>query len=73
MIKLALKSLENILKTGKQLSKKTGGRNYYAALLEECNCLEKIEGFLYHKNNDIYLMALGINEYFVNLDSQELL
>lgn len=73
IIKLAMESLENILMMGKKLSKQTRGSNQYAALLEECNGLEKIEILMNHENNDIYLMALGINEYFANLDSQELL
>jgi len=73
IIKLALKSLENILDIGKQISKKTGRSNQYAALLEECYGLEKIEYLQYHENNDIYLMALGINEHFVNSDAQKLL
>ncbi|XP_041971320.1 importin subunit alpha-7 [Aricia agestis] len=66
-VQVALNGLDNILKAGQQ----TPGVNPYAALIEECFGLDKIEFLQSHENVDIYQKSFEIIENFFSLESED--
>lgn len=70
IILVALEGLENILKVGEKDSKETGV-NQFAARIESCHGLDKIELLQNHQNNEIYEKAVSILEtYFAAEEDQ---
>jgi len=72
IVLVALEGLENILKVGEKDSKETGV-NQFAARIEACQGLDKIEHLQNHQNNEIYEKAVSILEmYFAAEEDQNI-
>lgn len=73
MIQVAMNGLENILKAGQVQTAQPGfedSNNKYAAIVEECGGLDKIEYLQSHENPEIYQRAYNlIEKYFGNEDT----
>lgn len=68
---MAINGLEHILKVGDADAKSTGGPNPYAAIVEECGGLDKIEFLQQHENVEIYLKAFEIIERYFGTDDAD--
>ncbi|CAG0902202.1 unnamed protein product [Cyprideis torosa] len=70
---VALTAIERILRAGQnQVKRNGGGENRYAAIVEECSGLDKIEFLQSHENNEVYQKAFGIvNKYFSSPEGDE--
>ncbi len=55
IIKVALEAVDNILRTGKDMAEKMArSDNPWAAMVEECGGLDKLETLQQHESEDIY-------------------
>jgi hypothetical protein len=54
IVKVALEAVENLLKVGKKDAERSGQKNAYAGLVEECGGLDKLEALQEHEAEDIY-------------------
>jgi importin subunit alpha-1 len=70
IILVALEGLENILKVGEKEAKDTG-INEYAALVEECSGIDKLEQLQNHQHNEIYEKAVNILELYFAAEEEE--
>jgi HEAT repeat protein len=70
IILVALEGLENILKVGEKEAKDTG-INDYAALVEECRGIDKLEQLQNHQHNEIYEKAVNILELYFAAEEEE--
>jgi len=70
IILVALEGLENILKVGEKEAKDTG-INEYAALVEECRGIDKLEQLQNHQHNEIYEKAVNILELYFAAEEEE--
>ncbi|XP_017488896.1 PREDICTED: importin subunit alpha-7-like [Rhagoletis zephyria] len=72
MIMVALNGLENILRTGDQISKTTGStENPYAIIVEQCGGVDKIEFLQSHDNVEIYQKVYDIIEKYFGTDEDD--
>jgi hypothetical protein len=67
MIKVALDTLENMLKHAQEDS----GENKWADLVEECGGLDTIENLQEHANDEIYQKSLSLLEIYFGDDEGE--
>ncbi|XP_022722913.1 importin subunit alpha-4-like isoform X2 [Durio zibethinus] len=65
IVTVCLEGLDNILKIG-EADKESGKSvvNIYTEIIEECDCLNKIENLQSHDNNEIYEKAVKILERY---------
>lgn len=71
IVTIALEGLENILKTGDEESRATGGSNQMAVFVSEAEGLSKIEELQQHSNNDIYEKCIKILETYFGVEEEE--
>jgi len=71
IIQVAINGLEHILRIGDADAKSSGGVNPFAAIVEECGGLDKIEFLQQHENVEIYLKAFEIIERYFGGDDNE--
>jgi len=71
IIQVAINGLEHILKVGDADAKACGGTNAFAAIVEECGGLDKIEFLQQHENVEIYLKAFEIIERYFGTENDD--
>lgn len=72
VIQVALNGLDNILRVGDAIAKSSGKTvNPYAAILEECGGLDKIEFLQSHENTEVYQKAFEIIEKYFGLEEDD--
>jgi len=67
---VALEGIENILKVGQSDAIKTE-ENTYAAIIEECGGVDKLEALQTHENESLYQKALDIMQTYFQCEEEE--
>lgn len=71
VVSIAMESLDNIFKKGKEESKQTGNANPYILLFEQHNGVDHLEALQEHRNENIYKKAVSLIETYFGMEEEE--